>query len=250
MADTIAAARPLARAGSRYFYFHMALVCMAVAFLGFLPTYWMPVAQGTARFDPVVHIHGLVFFTWTIFFVFQTWIAATGQIARHRLVGLIGVSLATAMVILGILIAMHSMHGRAINGRLDFGLSRSVVPLTDISCFAILMAAAFFNIPRPEWHKRLMLMAAISILGAPIFRWFVVFGHIPRPTPLYVALEAQGVVILLCLVPILRDWRLNGRVHPAYVWGFSGVIFARLLQATVGPTDAWHGIASWVNSLG
>jgi hypothetical protein len=228
----------------------MALVCMAVAFLGFLPTYWMPVAQGTARFDPVVHIHGLVFSTWTIFFVFQTWIAASGQVARHRLVGLIGVSLATAMVILGILVAMHSMHGRAAIGRSDFALSRSVVPLSDISCFALLAVAAFFNIPRPEWHKRLMLMAAISILGAPIFRWFVVFGHVPRPTPLYVALEAQGVVILLSLVPILRDWRLNGRVHPAYVWGFSGILFARLLQATVGPTDAWHGIASWVNSLG
>jgi hypothetical protein len=228
----------------------MALVCMAVAFLGFLPTYWMRVAQGTAHFDPVVHIHGLIFFTWTVFFVFQTWIAASGQVARHRLVGLIGVSLATAMVILGVLVAMHSMHGRAANGQADFGLQRSVVALTDITCFAVSMVAAFFNIPRPEWHKRLMLTAAISILGAPIFRWFVVFGHIPRPTPLYVALEAQGVVILLCLVPILCDWRVNGRVHPAYMWGFSGVVIARLLQATAGPTDAWHGIASWVNSLG
>ncbi|HET7084412.1 MAG TPA: hypothetical protein VFI23_06555 [Rhizomicrobium sp.] len=249
MTNIVAGARPLARAESRFFYFQMALVCMAVAFLGFLPTYWMPVAQGAARFDPVVHIHGMVFFSWTIFFAVQTWIAATGQIARHRMVGLIGVSLATAMVILGILVAMHAMHGRAASGRPDFALRRSIVPLADISCFAILMIAAFFNIPRPEWHKRLMLVAAISILGAPIFRWFVAFGHVPRPTPLHVVMEAQGVVILLCLFPILHDWRLKGRLHPAYIWGFAGVVLSRVLQATAGPTEAWHGIASWVASL-
>ena len=31
---------------ARYFYFHMALACAAVAFLGFAPTYFMPLASG------------------------------------------------------------------------------------------------------------------------------------------------------------------------------------------------------------
>ncbi len=87
----------------------MSLACMAVAFLGFLPTYWMPMASGTFRANPVFHIHGMIFFSWTLYFVFQTWLAASGQVARHRMVGLIGVSLATAMTIFGILVAIASV---------------------------------------------------------------------------------------------------------------------------------------------
>jgi hypothetical protein len=249
MTDTIVLAQPSARAQSRYFYFRMALVCLAVAFFGFLPTYWLPVARST-HFDPVVHFHGMIFFAWTIYFVFQTWIAANGQIARHRMAGLIGVSLATAMVIFGVLTTIHLVHGIAIAGHPEAAIQGAIVPLIDISCFAILVAAAFFNIPRPEWHKRLMLLAAMSILAAPIFRAIVVLGHVPLPPPFHVLLESEGVMILLCLVPILRDRYREGRVHPAYVWGFSGIVLGRLLQATLGPTAFWHAVGGWVTSLG
>jgi len=63
---------------ARYFYFHMALACMAVAFLGFAPTYWLPLASGSFPPMPVVHFHGMLFFTWTLYFAFQTWLAASG----------------------------------------------------------------------------------------------------------------------------------------------------------------------------
>ena len=250
MTDTVATVRAAARSKSRFFYFHMALACMAIAFVGFLPTYWVPVAQGATRFDPVVHIHGMIFFAWTIFFVYQTWIAATGRIARHRQVGLIGVSLATTMVIFGVLTTIHLMHGVALNGHPEEAIQGAIIPLVDIVCFGILVTAACFNISRLEWHKRLMLLAAISILAAPIFRLFVVLGHVPLPPPFHVLLESEGVMLLLCLVPILNDWRRHGRVHPAYVWGFSGIAFARLLQAVLSQTGFWHRVGGWVASLG
>jgi len=47
---------------ARYFYFHMALACAAVAFLGFAPTYFVPMARGSLAIPPVLHIHGIVFF--------------------------------------------------------------------------------------------------------------------------------------------------------------------------------------------
>src|SRR5215471_1462324 len=92
-------ARAAAPASAQYFYFNMALACMAVALLGFAPTYWLPLAHKTFSAPPGVHFHGILFFTWTVYFVFQTWLAASGQTARHRSVGMIGVSLATAMTI-------------------------------------------------------------------------------------------------------------------------------------------------------
>ena len=83
----------------------MALACTAVAFLGFAPTYLMPLANRSFSASPVVHVHGLLFFAWSLFFVFQTWLAASGQVARHRSIGMIGVSLATAMTIFGFLVS-------------------------------------------------------------------------------------------------------------------------------------------------
>jgi len=51
----------VATSHARYFYFYMALACIAVAFLGFAPTYWLPLASGSFSSTPVVHFHGLLF---------------------------------------------------------------------------------------------------------------------------------------------------------------------------------------------
>src|SRR6266567_8574708 len=104
---------------ARYFYFYMALACTAVAFLGFAPTYWLPLATGSFSATPVVHFHGLLFFAWTLYFVLQTWLAASGRVARHRTVGMIGVSLATAMTIFGFLVAVNAMKRSAAAGLTD-----------------------------------------------------------------------------------------------------------------------------------
>src|SRR5579864_1613519 len=114
---------------TKYFYFHMALSCAAVAFIGFAPTFWLPVANHTFKANPIVYIHGSVFFSWTLFFCFQTWLAASGQIARHRSVGLIGVSVATAMTIFGTLAAVNTMKMAALAGQRDEGIAFAIVPL-------------------------------------------------------------------------------------------------------------------------
>ena len=62
----------------RWFYHWMALACLAISVLGFLPTFFVPVAQGTFARPPIVYVHGLLFFSWTIFFCTQTWLAASG----------------------------------------------------------------------------------------------------------------------------------------------------------------------------
>jgi hypothetical protein len=79
MTATLAEPRRAAvRPQAEYFYVYMAVSCMAVAFLGFAPTYWAPLATGTFKARPLLHIHGIVFFSWTLYFVFQTWLAASG----------------------------------------------------------------------------------------------------------------------------------------------------------------------------
>jgi hypothetical protein len=54
-----------------HFFFYMAVLCALTAFLGFAPTYWLPMTRG-AYVANVVAIHGICFFSWTLLFVLQT----------------------------------------------------------------------------------------------------------------------------------------------------------------------------------
>ena len=249
MTDTVIPAGAMPRAESRYFYFRMSLAFLAVALIGFAPTYWAPLAAGTAHFDPVMHIHGLIFFSWSLYYVFQTWVAASGQIARHRMTGLIGVSLATAMLIFGMVAAIHSMRGAAAAGHAPLGESFAIVPLTNITFFAVLMVLALINVRRPEWHKRLMLMAAIFILGPATARWFLTFLPVPEPPSVVYTMGPELLTYLLILAPLRHDWRTRGRPHPVYVAGAAARLALIVLRVPFSGTHVWHGFAGWVARL-
>ncbi len=108
----------------------------------------------------------------------QTWLAASGRVVNHRALGIAGVSLATAMTIFGFLASVTSMKHAAALGQTDAGIAFSIVPMSGIAFFAMVFVLAIMNTRRPEIHKRLMLLAAVSILDAAIARWF---SHLPPP---------------------------------------------------------------------
>ena len=246
MTDTLVPARAIVRAESKYFYFHMMLLCTAIGFLGFLPTYWMPMATGAPiNKAPVSHIHGIIYFAWSLYIVFQSWLGATGQIVRHRAVGLIGVSLTTAMVIFGVMAVMRFMAETAAAGQPEAGVAIAAVALSNVGLFAVLVTAALVNIRRPEWHKRLMVMAAISILGAPIARWFIVYLHMLPPRDAI----ADWIVVMLALVPLLHDWRTRGKPHNAYWIALTAIVAVRLVRGPVIASHTWHSVTGWLASL-
>jgi hypothetical protein len=67
------------RAESRKFYVWMAGVFLLVAFGGFTPTYWAKIASGSFHAEPIIHIHGILLFSWTGFYFLQTWLVAAGR---------------------------------------------------------------------------------------------------------------------------------------------------------------------------
>ena len=58
------------------FYVWMAGICALIAFGLFAPTYWIQIPAGTFTGAPLVHLHGLLFSAWTLFFLAQTIFAA------------------------------------------------------------------------------------------------------------------------------------------------------------------------------
>jgi hypothetical protein len=244
--------RVIATSHARYFYFYMALACIAVAFLGFAPTYWLPMAAGNVPPMPVVHFHGLLFFTWTLYFAFQSWLAASGQVARHRAIGMIGVSLATAMTIFGFLVAVNAMKRSAAAGLTDEGIAFAIVPLSGILFFAVVFILAIANVRRPEIHKRLMLLAGISLLDAAVARWFLTFlapPGPPGPPPVPVTIAPALVAYLLLVAAIVFDWRTRGRPHPVYVYGGIALLAVKLLNWPISVTPLWHSVAGGILAL-
>jgi hypothetical protein len=237
---------------AHYFYFYMALSCVAVAFLGFAPTYWLPMASGKLPPMPLVHFHGLLFFAWMLYFAFQSWIAASGQVARHRSMGMIGVSLATAMTISGFLVAVNVMKRSAAIGQTDQGIAFAIVPLSGMLFFAAVLTLAIIQVRRPETHKRLMLLASISLLDAAVARWFLTFlapSGPPGPPPVPVTIPPAFVAYLLLVAAIAYDWRANGRPHPVYVYGGLALVAVKLLNWPISTTAAWHSFAGGILAM-
>jgi hypothetical protein len=251
MTTLTAASRATTRSTTN-FYFYMALSCAAVAFLGFAPTFWLPLANHNFKAGPVIYVHGTIFFGWSLFFCFQTWLAASGRVMRHRAVGMIGVSFATAMTIFGTLAAISAMKVAAAGGLKDDGIAFAIVPLSGIAFFAVAFALAVVNARNAEVHKRLMLLAGISILDAAVARWFLTFlapPGPPGPPPVPLTIPPAFVAYLLLVVAVVFDWRNRGRPHPVYIYGGIVLVALKLLNLPISLSSGWHHFAGSILAL-
>jgi len=229
------------------FYAWMALACVLTAFLGFIPTYWTPLVAGQFSAHPIVHMHGIAFFSWTIFALVQTSLVPAGRVALHRSVGLAGISMATLLTMLGLLAALNSMLGSMATGRSYDGEAFLIVPLTIIATFAVLFALSIANIKRPEIHKRLMLMATVSVLNAPVARpllsWVWPLSGPTDVPPVWINVPACWLSYLLIVAAMIYDWRTRGRVHNVYLIALPILIVLAYIVIPISETAAWHAFA-------
>jgi hypothetical protein len=104
----------------------------------------------------------------------------------------------------------------------------------------------------PEDHKRLMLLAAISLLDAAVARWFLTFlapPGPPGPPPVAVTLLPALVAYLLLVAAIVFDWRTRGRPHPVYVFGGAALIAVKVLNLPISASSWWHSFAGGILAL-
>jgi hypothetical protein len=245
----------IARPNEDRFYVMLAGLCAAIAFGGFAGTYWLQLPAGTFVGSPLLHLHGLLFSVWTLFFLWQAMLIANRRTMNHRAWGLAGIALATAMVFTGTAVAIAGLQYRIAQGQGEAGRAFLVVPLTAVWLFAGFVIAAMVRRRQTDWHKRLMLLASANLLGAAIARlFFLAFtgggpglrpGLGPPLTP-----EATLIPTLLADVVILLamafDWRTRGRPHPAYVWGLGISFGATLLRGPLSRTESWSAFADFL----
>jgi hypothetical protein len=134
-----------------------------------------------------------------------------------------------------------------------------IVPVSGIFLFVGLVGAAIANINRPDWHKRLMLVATIGILQAAMARVFfmVITGGGPglrpgigAPQPVAITIGPGLVVDLLIAAGIVYDWRTRGKPHPAYLIAGALTVIVQFARLPLSATPAWQSFAGQLIAFG
>jgi hypothetical protein len=238
-----AAAQRTAGAYDRVFYSGMAIAMAVTVLVGFGPTYYFralndtPTFSGLTELPSLVHVHGALFTAWTLLFVVQTQLVARRQLGLHRRLGMASLALAVAVVIVGWQTTVAAGRRGAAPPGLD-ALVFLVVPVFDILLFAVFVSAAIVLRRNKEAHKRLMLLAYVSMLTAAVARLPGVMALGPP--------GFFGLTFVFVLIGVAYDLFSRRRVHPVYAWG--GLLLALSMpgRLVLSGTPLWRSFAEWV----
>ncbi len=240
----------------RWFYVALAIAMLATTILGFSQTYFLPLAGG--RFDgpPLHHIHGFFFFAWLLLFLIQSWLVASGRTAFHRDLGMLGIAIATAMVFSVMVTVVERIHFFDALGTGDSMRVFAWVQVGGMAFFGTVFTLAIVNARKPESHKRLMALASISLLDAPIAR-IIGLNLLPPPPPgpplhppVMLAVIGGLASLVFIAAAMMYDWRTRGRPHPVYIWGGLALLVFQLTRAPISETGLWMNIATAIGKLG
>jgi len=249
------------RGRGQWFWFWAALYCAVFSFGLFAATYWLQLAAGTFKGGgPLLHLHAVLFSGWTVLLVSQTWLAARGHLEHHRAWGLLGIALASAMVSVGMAVAIRNVAHYVDQGLGQAAYAFMMFPLSGIAEFALFFALAIANIARPDWHKRFMMVATAGLLQAPAGRiGFLAATHgggpglrpgLGPPAPIDAMLVGAAIASLVLVAGAIWDWRTRRAPHAAWLIGIVVIVGVGALSPMITATSAWTGLVSWLLDFG
>lgn len=219
------------------FFQGMAILFLLLLLVGFAPTFFLRPWFYDSPLPVRFHIHGFFTACWILAFLVQALLVASGNIALHRLTGIVAASVAGGVLISGLAILYFLASGYPDNGR-ELGEVSSVVwgNIAGLATFSIFVGTGIALRSRPQTHKRMMLFATLSIMGPPLAR----IGHFDvfRLSDSLIVNDAAyglGGLLALNLLVVIHDMRVLGRPHTTVLWAvplqFISVIIAGLMIA-------------------
>jgi hypothetical protein len=240
-------------AGRRYdnvFFSAMALLILATVFLGFAHSYYFAGIFRAPLPSPIVHIHGAAMSCWILLFTTQICLVSAGRVDIHRRLGIAGFVLAGLIVLLGVWVGTAQLVRLSADPKFPYAKFLHffyIVPLTDDLIFAALTFLAFRIRSNPAAHKRLILIATITLTGAAIGRWPFAFLH--NGQPLYI-LITQLTIQFAFLLPIVGYdlWSVR-KIHRATLWASIFLILLEVIKFPIASTNTWKAFTTWVLSV-
>jgi hypothetical protein len=237
-------AATIRRPNRRYehlFFTGMAVLIFVTVFLGFARTYFLAGVFRAPLPNWLIHVHGAAFSSWIILLVAQTSLVSAGRTNIHRRLGVLGFSLASLMVILGIIAGTDALR----RGFAPPGVDPKtfyIVPVSDMLIFATLIFLAFRARFDPPAHKCLIMIGTSALLIAAASRW--PFAFVNNKLLVATLISDMGVLFL-----VAYDLLSSGKLHRATLYGGIFLIVAQQVRLLVAQTPVWQAVATWALSL-
>jgi hypothetical protein len=217
------------------FFPAMALVILAVVWIGFAQSYFLPGMVLAPLPNKLVHIHGAIFVSWIFLLVIQNGLIAARQIKWHMTLGVLGVILPPLMVVFGVLTLFDSI--RRAGTPIPPGILLTG-DLGELALFAVFISWGMIVRRSPAAHKRLMILGTLAIVGPAIDRW-------PFP-PAIRLLCTIGVFLTLPLLVVAYDvWSLR-RVHRTTTIATACIWIQALTLIPVSQLALWNPLIRWI----
>jgi len=247
---TIAVSAGDRKASERKFYTRMALFLVFLVLLGFGPSFYLrgivpSYPRPNPTLPPAVILHGSVFTLWMATIVTQTQLISARKHQVHMQLGKAGMLLALLMIPVMYLTAVWQV-ARANQPPFTDPLTWTIVPLAVIIPFAVLIWNGWAHRRNVQFHKRMMMSAAIITVMGPTI------GRLPLGPPLLIVATIQLLLGLCVFIPMfVHDRKLLGEVHPATKLGFAmGVVTIAIPLAVFWLNLPWARVAAQLPGVG
>ena len=220
------------------FFVALAVALFAIVIVGFTPSFYLrrlwlsthPALHDTPLPGYLV-LHGICLTLWYVGFVVQTALVAARRVRVHRALGVASIGVAAGVLVTSTLVVVRSV-ARSTAGGVP---ASRLVPVVLGNFGALVLFAAFFAVGvtyrrRPEVHKRVMLMAAISLISPAIAR-------VPGALTMFPVFILLPVLVMLAAL-VGYDLVQQRRVHPATGWAEAAYVVV-VGGAVAASSSAW-----------
>jgi uncharacterized membrane protein YozB (DUF420 family) len=223
---------------ARSSYFILALIITAVVVAGFGPTLDTRLLHPPSPRPSIIYFHAVIFTGWLILFVLQTVLIATDNVKLHRKVGMLGFALGIAVPIMGMATTIVNMRFSKLTSQRD-PAPFLAISLNDMIAFSVFFGLAIYWRKKSDWHRRLMFIATCTLTSAAVLRLLLTTSLDSPIKWQYVGVDA------LILLGLARDWIVNKRIHPVYLYSFPAVLLAQsiALHLYLSGSPVWVAIA-------
>lgn len=217
----------------RKLFWATALLFPVFILIGFARSYYLSAFFDVPPFaNALVHIHGLVMTLWVLFFSVQIALIRTRNIKLHMTLGTLGIGLAAAVVIVGLMTAYDSLLVRAspIDGMSPH--SFLIFPFTSLMMFVALFAAAIFYRKSPAEHKALMFLTAVNFLPFAFSRMPFIPAQFQIPWA-FGGPDLIGIGVFIWVS--VKQWKIN----KAFAVGLFLMILSQPLRIMLMDSPLW-----------
>jgi hypothetical protein len=215
------------------FYSGIAMAFALCVFVGFSRTYYLKGFFETPHLSWLAHLHGAIYTAWTVFFLCQAALVAGGRTELHRRIGRAGAVLGAGVLMLGAVMTLQSVRAGYASGRPGMA-SLLINAFMNLFLFSIFFGAGIFFRRRKEIHKRLMVLAMLSLIIPAIARLPIPFSLI------------GWVIFAFSLTGVIYDVIVLRRVYLANIVGALLINVAGPLRFIIADARGWQRFSEWI----